>query len=166
LSTPATAPSESPGAAEPSGTLRALGYLDLAALAFALPVFLVAKFSMLGYAVAAGAWIGQRIVRELVQRRAAKAPDVRTSIGLTAASMIIRGWLVAFAIFAVGLSDSKAGLAAAILFLFLFSIFFTMQAIIRPSGRPAGAVQPPSGHAAGASQPSATPAPPVQRSGP
>ena len=61
---------------------------------------------------------------------------MRTSVGLTAASMIIRGWFVAFAIFAVGLRDSAAGLAAAVLFLFLFSIFFTMQAILRPSGAP------------------------------
>jgi hypothetical protein len=124
--------------------LRALGYLDLAALAFALPVFLVAGFPMLGYAVAAGAWIFQRVVREFVSRRAAAAPDVRTSIGLNAASMILRGWLVAFAIFAVGLRDPQAGLAAAVLFLFLFSIFFTMQAIVRPSGRPgtAGAAGP------------------------
>jgi hypothetical protein len=140
LSTPATGLSEAPR------SLRALGYLDLAALVLALPLFLVAGFSMLGYAVAAGAWVIQRVVRELVQRRAAAAPDVRTSIGLTAASMIIRGWLVAFAIFTVGMRDSKAGLAAAVLFLFLFSIFFTMQAILRPTAappRPAGAPPPP-----------------------
>jgi hypothetical protein len=59
---------------------------------------------------------------------------VRTSVGLTAASMLVRGWLVAFALFAVGLRDNEAGLAAAVLFLFLFSIFFTMQAIVRPHG--------------------------------
>ncbi len=90
----------------------------------------------LGYAVAVAASIFQRVVRELVARRAAAATDVRTSLGLTAASMILRGWLVAFAIFAVGLRDPKAGLAAAVLFLFLFSIFFTMQAILRPVGTP------------------------------
>ena len=131
LSIAATGPSET------SKTLKALGYLDLAALAFALPVFLVAGFSLLGYAVAAGAWLFQRVVRELVARRAAAASDVRTSIGLNAASMILRGWAVAFAIFAVGLRNPKAGLAAAVLFLFLFSIFFTMQAITRPAGRSA-----------------------------
>jgi hypothetical protein len=130
-------PTQATGPADASRTLRALGYLDLAALALALPVFIVAGFSLLGYAVAAGAWVFQRVVRELVARRAAAAPDARTSIGLNAASMILRGWLVAFAIFAVGLRDPKAGLAAAVLFLFLFSIFFTMQAIVRPSGAPA-----------------------------
>jgi hypothetical protein len=131
LSTPAIAPSE----AETPKVLSFLLYLDLFALALALPVFLVAGFSMVGYAVAAAAWIIQRLVRELVQRRAEAATDVRASVGLTAASMLIRGWLVAFALFAVGLSNNEAGLAAAVLFLFLFSIFFTMQAIVRPQGR-------------------------------
>jgi hypothetical protein len=98
--------------------------------------YLVAGFSMLGYVVAAVAWVVQRIVRELVQRRAQAATDVRTSVGLTAASMIIRGWLVAFAIFGVGLRDSEAGLAAAILFLFLFTLYSTMQAILRPFDAP------------------------------
>lgn len=114
--------------------LRVLRYLDLGALVVALPLFLLAGLPMLGYAVAAGAWILQRGARELIQRRAAAAHDVRTSVGLTAASMIVRGWLVALAIFAVGLNDSEAGLAAAVLFLFLFTLAFTMQAILRPLG--------------------------------
>lgn len=103
-------------------------------LVLAAPIFLLGGFSMLGYGVAGGVWIVQRGVRDLVQSRAEAATDVRTAVGLTAASMIIRGWVVAFAIFAVGLRDSEAGLAAAVLFLFLFSIFFTMQAIVRPRG--------------------------------
>jgi hypothetical protein len=130
LSAPAIA------ASDDANSLRVLRYLDLGALALALPVFLVAGFSMLGYVVAAVAWIVQRLVRELVARRAQAATEVRTSVGLTAASMIIRGWLVAFAIFAVGLQDNEAGLAAAVLFLFLFSIYFTMQAILRPFDAP------------------------------
>ena len=112
--------------------LRVLRYLDLAGLVVALPVFLIADLPMLGYAVAAGAWVLQRGARELILRRAAAATDVRTTVGLTAASMIVRGWLVALAIFAVGLSDSEAGLAAAVLFLLLFTLAFSMQAILRP----------------------------------
>lgn len=114
--------------------LRVLSYLDLGALALALPLFLIAGFPMLGYLTAAVVWLLQRGVRDLVARRAQKATDVRTAVGLNAASMIVRGWVVAFAIFAIGLSDSEAGLAAAVLFLFLFTIFFTMQAIVRPQG--------------------------------
>jgi len=131
LSTRATALSDD------TKVLRALRYLDLAALVVALPLFLLAGFPMLGYAVAAGAWILQRGARELIQRRAVAANDVRAAVGLTAASMIIRGWLVALAIFAVGLSDSEAGLAAAVLFLLLFTLAFSMQAILRPLETPA-----------------------------
>ena len=116
--------------------LRVLRYLDLVGLVVALPVFLVADLPILGYAVAAGAWVLQRGARELVLRRAAAAQDVRTTVGLTAASMIVRGWLVALAIFAVGLNDSEAGLAAAVLFLLLFTRAFSMQAILRPLGTP------------------------------
>jgi len=130
LSTRATALSDD------TKVLRALRYLDLAALVVALPLFLLAGFPMLGYAVAAGAWILQRGARELIQRRAVAANDVRAAVGLTAASMIIRGWLVALAIFAVGLSDSEAGLAAAVLFLLLFTLAFSMQAILRPLETP------------------------------
>ncbi len=116
--------------------LRVLRYLDLAGLVVALPVFLIADLPMLGYAVAAAAWVLQRGARELILRRAAAATDVRTTVGLTAASMIVRGWLVALAIFAVGLSDSEAGLAAAVLFLLLFTLAFSMQAILRPLETP------------------------------
>jgi hypothetical protein len=127
LSTRATALSD-------EKVLRALRYLDLGALVVALPVFLLADLPMLGYAVAAAAWILQRGARELIERRAMAANDVRTAAGLTAASMIVRGWLVALALFAVGLSNAEAGLAAAVLFLFLFTLAFSMQAILRPIG--------------------------------
>jgi hypothetical protein len=46
--------------------------------------------------------------------------------------MIGRGWLAAGIIFGFGLSDNKAGLAGAVLFLFVFTIFFTTQIILRP----------------------------------
>ena len=45
--------------------------------------------------------------------------------------MIGRGWLVALTIFGVGLSDNKAGLAAAVLVVVLFSAYFTVQMIVR-----------------------------------
>lgn len=134
LSEPADGSGRSAEAGQPK-VMTFLLYLDLVALAFAGAVCLVAGFSMLGYAVGAGVWIGQRIVRDLIAKRAEAATDVRTSVGLTAASMIMRGWITAFAIFAVGLNNPEAGLVSAVLILFLFSIFFTMQAILRPQGR-------------------------------
>ena len=40
--------------------LTLVRYLDLVALAAALPLFLLADLPMLGYAVAAAAWLAQR----------------------------------------------------------------------------------------------------------
>ena len=68
----------------------------------------------------------------MIARRATASEDPRTIVGFTAASMIIRGWLVAMSIFLVGLGDNEAGLAAAVLVISLFTIYFAMQMALRP----------------------------------
>jgi hypothetical protein len=113
----------------------ALRYLDLLALLLALPVFALAGFPLLGYAVGAAAWMVQRAVQLLIARRAAGSEDPRTIVGLTAASMIGRGWLVALSIFAVGMAEEDAGLAAAVLLIALFTVYFTVGMIVRPFER-------------------------------
>ena len=126
------------GASEAPRSLRALRYVDLAALALALPIFLLADFPMIGYVGAAAAWIAQRVVRELLARRAKAATDVRVAVGFTASSMIARGWFVAFSIFGIYLiGDEDAGLAAAVLILTLFTFAFTAEAVLRPFDTPA-----------------------------
>lgn len=128
------------GLSEAPKGLRALRFLDLAVLALVLPLFLVAELPLVGYAVAAGAWVVQRAIRELLERRAEASDDVRVAVGVTAASMIARGWLAAFAIFGAYLVDGRqAGLAAAVLFLFLFTLAFSVQAMLRPFERPSPA---------------------------
>ena len=112
-------------------------YLDLVALVLALPIFLVAGFPMAGYLVGAGAWLVQRAIQLLVLRRVAASRDPRTIVGLTAGSMIARGWFCAIAIFLVGIIDSnEAGLAAALLVVALFTIYFAVGMILRPFDRP------------------------------
>ena len=109
-----------------------LRWLDLVVLVAALPVFLVGGLPMAGYLVGGGAWIAQRIFQVVLARRAAASEDPRTIVGYTAASMILRGWLVAMSIFLVGLGDNEAGLAAALLVISLFTIYFAMQMALRP----------------------------------
>ena len=113
-------------------------YLDLVLLAVAFPVFVVAGFPLLGYAAAAVAWLLQRGIQVLLLRRAAAAEDVRGSVGITAASMIGRGYLVALTIFGAGLIDRKAGLSAAILVIVLFTVYFTTSLMTRPLQGPRG----------------------------
>jgi hypothetical protein len=110
----------------------AIRYLDLVLLAVALPVFLVAGLPMLGYAAGAGAWLVQRGLQIALNRKAAAADDPRTTVGIVAGSMIGRGWLVALTIFAAGLADEDAGLAAAVLVIVLFTAYFTVSMIMRP----------------------------------
>jgi hypothetical protein len=107
-------------------------YLDLVLLAIALPVFIAAGLPMLGYAAGATAWLVQRGIQIALNRKAAAADDPRTVVGIAAGSMIGRGWLVALTIFAAGLNDEDAGLAAAVLVIVLFTAYFTVSMIMRP----------------------------------
>lgn len=112
-------------------------FFDLVALALALPVFLLADFPLGGYLVGGGAWLVQRTAQVLVQRRAAASSDPRTIVGLTAGSMIARGWFCAIAIFLAGIvGDNDTGLAAAVLVVLLFTVYFGMQMVLRPLDRP------------------------------
>lgn len=115
---------------EPMAVLR---YLDLALAAIALPVFLIAGLPLGGWITGAGLYVLQRGIGEYTTRRAAASQDARTTVGLLAGSMIGRGWLVALTIFAVGAAaGSKVGLSAAVLFIALFTVYFSMQMILRP----------------------------------
>jgi hypothetical protein len=109
-----------------------LRHLDMVLLALALPVFLVADLPMLGYGAGAVAWLSQRAIQLVLNRKAAASEDPRTVVGLQAGSMIGRGWLAALIIFAAGLKDNDAGLAAAVLVIILFTAYFTVSMILRP----------------------------------
>jgi hypothetical protein len=110
----------------------AIRYLDLVLLAVALPVFVIGGLPMLGYAAGAGAWLVQRGLQVALNRKAAAADDPRVTVGIVAGSMIGRAWLVALTIFAAGLADEDAGLAAAVLVIVLFTAYFTVSMIMRP----------------------------------
>ena len=135
--------------------MRVLKHLDLVVLALALPVFLIAGFPMAGYATGAVAWIVQKVIKEVIERRALeigrRAPgepgsdqsatiaDMRKVAGLTAGSMIGRGWLSALTIFAgyfLAGQDDSVGLAAAVLVIVCFTASFATLMILRPFKRP------------------------------
>jgi hypothetical protein len=116
--------------------MLALRYIDLVLLALALPVFLAGDLPMLGYAAGAAAWIVQRAIQLATNRKAAAADDPRKVVAIAAGSMIGRGWLVALTIFAAGLEDNDAGLAAAVLVIVLFTAYFTVSMIMRPFEKP------------------------------
>jgi hypothetical protein len=134
--------------------------LDLVLLAVSLPVFLAADLPMAGWGAGAGAWLAQRAIQWLTTRRAAASDQPRTVVGLLAASMIGRGWLVAGIIFAVGANDDAAGLAAAVLVIALFTTYFTIGMILhafdraeRRAARPVAGAGGPAGRRASAAGP-------------
>lgn len=113
--------------------MRIMRNLDLVVVVVALIVFLVASLPILGWVTGAGIYLVQRGIASFTAGRARDSEDARTVVGLMAGSMIGRGWLVALTIFVVGLlAGSDVGLAAAVLFVALFTVYFTTQMIVRP----------------------------------
>jgi hypothetical protein len=105
-------------------------YVDLLVLAAALAVFLLGGLPLLGYAVAAAAWLAQRAVQVLATRRAQAelgAGNRQKAMGIVAATTLGRVWLMATAVLLVGLSEREAGLTAAVLVLVLFTVSFAAQ---------------------------------------
>ncbi|HEY4779882.1 MAG TPA: hypothetical protein VIH47_09845 [Solirubrobacterales bacterium] len=107
-------------------------YVDLLLLAVALAVFLLGGLPMLGYAVAAAAWLAQRGIQTLAGRRARAelaAGNRQKAMGIVAATTLGCVWLMATAVLLVGLAEREAGLAAAILVLVLFTVSFAAQGL-------------------------------------
>jgi hypothetical protein len=107
-------------------------YVDLLALLIALAVFLIGDLSLLGYAVAAAAWLAQRGIHMLAQRRMKQelaAGNRQKAMGIVAGSGLGRVWLMATSVLLVGIAEREAGLAAAILLLALFTLSFAAQGL-------------------------------------
>lgn len=112
--------------------LRAARNIDVVVLALALGLFAATGITLVGWAIGAGAWAAQRAVQLIVTSRAEAAPDPRTTVGLMAGGMILRGWLAAGIIFGVGIATSdEAGLSGALLFIATFTLWFTTSMIVR-----------------------------------
>ena len=111
-------------------------YLDIIVVVLAAPFVVLLGAPVLGYAVAAAAWILQRIAAVAIERYAERANDAKTALGLNMASLVIRAWLMGLTILAVGLiAEREDGLAAGITVLVAFTVYFTTSLIIRPLER-------------------------------
>jgi uncharacterized membrane protein YkgB len=107
-------------------------YVDLLLLAAALVAFLLAGWPLLGYAVAAAAWLAQRGVQLLANRRSKeqlRARNRQKAMGIIAATTLGRVWLMATAVLLVGLAERQSGLAAAVLLAILFTVSFAAQGL-------------------------------------
>jgi hypothetical protein len=113
--------------------LRIARNMDIALLVLALPIFLLGDLPIAGWAVGSGAYVLQRIVRDVLAGKARESEDPRSVAGILVASMLGRGFLIALTLLGVGLAaGNKAGLCAAVLFLAAFTISFGMGLALRP----------------------------------
>ena len=112
--------------------LRILRNLDLIVLALALPVFIAAELPLLGWAAATAAWVASRVVQTLAERRAAASGNRRVAMGARAATLMGRLYLVGLTVLAAGIVEREAGLAAGILSVLVFTVYFTTLFIVKP----------------------------------
>ena len=116
-----------------------LKFFDLALLALALPIFLVAGLPILGWVTAAVVWGLWRGIGEATDRKAAAATAPRQVAGWAAGSMIGRGWLLGLILLGAGLlTEREVGLSAAVLVLALFTVHFTFKLIALTGGASIG----------------------------
>lgn len=120
----------------PPDPINAVRYLDLIVLLMVLPIFLLTGLPMLGYAAAALSWAVQRFIQVVLTRKAAASTEPKVVVGLTAASMLGRGYLVALTILGAGLIERRAGLSAAILVVVLFTIYLSTALLMRQLDAP------------------------------
>ena len=123
-----------------AGAWAIVRYLDLVLLVIALPVFIAAEWPLLGYAVAAGAWVAQRLILTYARARTARslaAGDRRDAFRTTALSGLGRVWLITVAALLVGLlAEREDGLAAALLLTALFTVQLATSAVAHRGGEP------------------------------
>jgi hypothetical protein len=130
---PADPGSAAPRALDPMAIFR---YLDVGLVVLAAPFVVLLGVPVVGYVVAAVAWIAQRFAAVAIERRAARAQDVRTSLGLNMGSLVLRAWLIGLTILAVGLiAEREDGLTAGITVLAAFTVYFATSLILRPLER-------------------------------
>lgn len=116
-------------------------HVDLLVLAAALAVFVIGGLPLLGYAVAAAAWLAQRGIQVLAQRRIAAeiaGGNRQRAMGALAATTLGRVWLMVTAALLAGLVEREAGLAAAVLLAALFTVSFAAQGLaylLEPEGQ-------------------------------
>ena len=132
----AAATEAAPAAGARPGVL--LRYADLALLALALPVFVVAGWPLLGYAAAAAAWCAQHVILAYADRAsvaALKRGERNRALGIVGFSTLGRLWLVTLAILLVGLlGEREDGLAAALLTLVLVTVHLGSLALTKLFG--------------------------------
>jgi hypothetical protein len=109
-----------------------LRYLDVCLVLATAPFVPIAGLPLLGYLVAAVAWLLTRIGTTFVQERALRVGDPKLRAGMQVGGMMGRIWIVALAIIVARFAGDKSdGIMAAALMLGAFTVYFVMSFFTR-----------------------------------
>lgn len=105
-------------------------YVDLVLVLVAAACALALGAPPVGVAVGAVAWVAVRGASLVADRRIADVDDARRQLGLGVALRMLRVWVLACAIIAVGVTSDRAdALAAALIIFGAFSVYFVVSAV-------------------------------------
>jgi hypothetical protein len=116
--------------------LAAARWVDVVLLVAAAPFVILMGAPVLGFVVAAVAWIVTRLAAGALERRAQGAEAVRTEVFLTLVGRLGRAWALGLVVLAVGLiAEREDGLTAALTLLVLFTVSLIVSFFLRPTKR-------------------------------
>jgi hypothetical protein len=106
-------------------------------IAFSLPVFVLAGWSLRGWALGAVFWLASQALGLLFDRIGIHEPTLRGS-GIVAFGMMTRGVLLMLAAIAVAVTDPDLAIAGALLYAFAYSVELALSLLLYFGGRPVG----------------------------
>jgi hypothetical protein len=116
-----------------------LRYLDVCLVLATAPFVLAGGLPLVGYLIAAVAWVLTRLGAAFLQAQARRTNDAKISAGLQLAGMMGRVWLVALAVILARVIGGKDdGIMAAALMLAAFTVYFAMSFVTRDGPTRAG----------------------------
>jgi hypothetical protein len=105
-------------------------------VAFSLPVFVLAGWSLRGWALGALLWLASQALGLLFDRIGIHEPTLRGS-GIVAFGMMTRGIVVMLVALVLAVNDPELALAGALVYAFAYSVELALSLVLYFGGRPA-----------------------------
>ena len=116
--------------------LPLLQYVDVALVVLAMAPAVALGAPVLGYSIAAGGWILQRVVAETDRRWIRKVAEPRKQLGVSLFEAFGRIWLLAGVIIVAGVAGGRRdGLTAALVIFGAYSVAFVIRVMTGPPPR-------------------------------
>jgi hypothetical protein len=104
-------------------------------VAFSLPVFVLADWSLRGWALGALLWLASQALGLLFDRIGIHEPTLRGS-GVVAFGMMTRGIVVILVALVLAVNNPQLALAGALVYAFAYSVELALSLVLYFGGRP------------------------------